>query len=369
MKNVVFKLSGFFVLSILIWSCSKSVESDPSQVVLKSAITASAQTLNNAMTDISSSQAFQLLNVSTADALKAGTLPATTTTYQANIPLSLIKGVYDYKALKNVEARGYNLIRFFTKSADNSNMIVNMPLSKMKNPRYLRTYQQGDSALANNFTISVSNYHNNYNSYHDYDYVNVADFSIDNVKAGSMNMQSSVSPTLGKNYISQFDFSNGYTAKYMYASGDTTVSSFTLIKASNIVYQEKLVTVKTQPTNMQGDDDSMKFGRERQYTLTIGNVTIVRETGTAPKVYVNGQLQSKAVVSVVDEDENEESEHSVLEKRDLKITFDDGTTSTVSALIGQSITDISSIYKSLHQVYFAAYIVDWLGYDIYYKRN
>ena len=358
MKNVVFKLSGFFVLSLLIWSCSKTTESDPSQVALKSAITASAKSLNNAMTDISSSQAYQLLSVNTADALKSASL--TTTTYSANIPLSLIKGVYDYKALKTTESRGFNLIRFFPKSADNSNMIVNMPLTKMKNPRYLRTYQSADSALTNNFSISVSDYHNNYNSYHDYDYVNVADISIDNVKAGSLNIKSLISPNHNTQYASQFDFSNGYTAKYLYSSGDTTVSSFTILKASNVLYEEKLLTIKK---------DTAKFGREHQYILTIGNVKIIRKSGSAPQVYVDGTLQTKAVVAVIDEDENEESEHSICNKRDLQITFDDGTVAKISTLIGNSITDISTLFTSLHQVYFAAYVVDWLGYDIYYKRN
>lgn len=361
MKNVVFKLSGFFVLSLLIWSCSKPTESDPSQVALKSAITASAQSLNSAMTDISSSEAFQLLSVNTADALKAGTL-TTTTVYNANIPLSLIKGVYDYKALKTTESRGFNLIRFFSKSADSSKMIVKMPLAKMKNPRYLRTYHPADSALTNNFSISVSDYHNNYNSYHDYDYVNVADISIDNVKAGSLNIKSVVTPKHNTQYASQFDFSNGYTAKYLYSSGDTTVSSFTILKAGGVLYEEQLLTIKK---------DTAKFGREFQYTLIIGNVKIVRKTGSAPEVYVDGTLQPKAVVSVVDEDEgeNEESEHSVCDKRDIQITFEDGTTSTISALIGKSVSDIKTLFKSLHQVYFAAYVVDWLGYDIYYKRN
>lgn len=368
MKTAILKLTGAFILSSLIWSCSKTTESDPSQVALKSAIITSSQSLNSAMTNITTSDAYQLLSINTVDALKSGTMMtgtvATPTGYKAYIPLSLIKGVYDYKALKTTESRGYNLIRFFPKSADNSNMIVNMPLAKMKNPHYLRTYQPSDSTLKNNFTISVSDYHNNYNNYHDYDYLNVADLSIDNVKSGSLNIKSIVSPTAGKQYASQFDFSNGYTAKYLYSSGDTTVSSFTILKASTILYQEKLITVKVKK-------DSAEFGRERQYILTIGNVMIVRKPDSPAQVYVSGVLQPKAVVTVIDKDENEneESEHSMCNNRDIQITFEDGTTSTISALIGKSVSDISTLFKSLHQVYFAAYVVDWLGYDIYYKRN
>ena len=311
------------------------------------------------MTDISASQAYQLLSVNSGTTLKSGTMMTTTTGYSALIPLALVKGVYDYKALKTEESSHYPLIRFFTKSASTGNIVVNMPLSKLKNPHDMREYHKADSTLTNNFSISVSDYHNNYNNYHDYDYVNVADISIDNVKAGGLSIKSIVSPNHNTQYASQFDFTNGYTAKYLYSSGDTTISSFTILKTGGILYQEKLLTIKK---------DTAKFGREHQYILTIGNVKIVRKYGSPAEVYVNGVLDSKAVVTIIDNDENEESEHSITNKRDIQITFADGTVSTVSALIGKSITDISTLFTSLHQVYFAAYVVDWIGYDIYYKR-
>jgi hypothetical protein len=358
MKNVAFKLSGLFLLSSLALSCSKT-ETDSSQIPLKDALTSSTQNLNSAITDISSLQAFQLLSVSSGSTLKSGTMMSTTTGYGALIPLSLVKGVYDYKALKTEESNHYPLIRFFTKSASTNNMVVNLPLSKLKNPHDMREYHKADSTLTNNFSISVSDYHNNYNNYHDYDYLNVADITIDNVKAGGLSIKSIVSPNHNTQYASQFDFTNGYTAKYLYSSGDTTVSSFTILKAGGILYQEKLLTIKK---------DTAKFGREHQYILTIGNVKIVRKHGSPAEIFVNGVLDPKAVVTIIDNDEDEDSEHSITNKRDIQITFADGTVSTVSALIGKSITDISTLFTSLHQVYFAAYVVDWIAYDIYYKR-
>jgi hypothetical protein len=59
----------------------------------------------------------------------------------------------------------------------------------------------------------------------------------------------------------------------------------------------------------------------------------------------------------------------VVKKRDIQITFEDGTTTTVSDLIGKSIDNIKTLFDSLHSVYFAAYVVDWIAYDIYYQRN
>ncbi len=354
MKTTAFKLTGFFLMGILVWSCSKT-DTGSTPTAFKEAITVSSQNLNNAMTDIATSQAFQLLSVSSSsgDMMKSGTV------YSANIPLDLVKGVYDYKALKTSESKYSPLIRFFTKSADPARMVVNMPLAKMKNPHVLREYLKSDSTLTNNFSISVSDYHNNYNSYRDYDYVNVAAITIDNAAAGSLNIKSVVSPTLGTKYASQFAFSNDYTAKYQYSSGDTIVSGFSILKAASVLYEEKLLTIK---------NDTARFGREHQYILTIGNVKMVRKSASAVEVYVNGVLQPKAVVKVIDNEEKEDTEHSICKKRDLQITFEDGTTSTVSDLVGKSIADITTLFTSLHQVYFAAYVVDWIGYDIYYKR-
>jgi len=287
--------------------------------------------------------------------LKSAT--ATEATYKVYIPLDTIKGLYQYKPATKPDKWGWSLIKFFKKTATNSKMIVQMPLSKITNPRTLRQYNPSDTTLANNFQISVSDYHNNYNSYWDYDYINSSEITIDNTVAGNLNIKSIVSPKNGIQYASSYVFSGSYTAKYAYNSGDTTVSSFSILKGSDLLYQEKLMTIK---------NDTARFGREHQYILTIGNVTLVRKAGTS-SIYVDGILQPNATVSVVDK--AAESEATVCHKRDIKITFEDGTTTTVSALIGKSIDNMATLFDSLHSVYFAAYVVDWIAYDVYYGRN
>jgi len=227
------------------------------------------------------------------------------------------------------------------------------------NPRSLREYSAADTALTNNFSIAVSDYHNNYNSYSDFDYILASEISIDNAVAGDLNIKYIVSPTLGVDYASQYVFTGSYTADYKYLSGDTTVSSFAITGDSKVLYKEELRTIKT---------DTGRFGREHEYILTIGDVQIIRKSGTtAASVSVAGVLQTNAVVTIIDK--AADSEASVCKKRDIKITFDDGTTTTVSTLIGNSIADIKTLYDSLHSVYFAAYVVDWIAYDIYYQRN
>jgi hypothetical protein len=340
----------FFVAFIS--SCTKN-DGSLNQESLKQAINKSSENLNMAMEAIASTQAYSILTVSGSSAKYA-----TDETYKVYIPLEDIKGVYDYKPATRVDSWGISLIHFFTKTASGNGMTVNMPLKKVIHPGSLRHYQASDTALTNNFSIAVSAYHNNYNSYHDYDYNLVSAISVNDTLIGNLNIESLISPALGTDYKSQFAFIGKYTANYRYKSGDTTVSSFAIKDGDKILYEEKLLTAKS---------DTAKFGREHQYILTIGNVQIIRKSGTkSVQIAVDGIIQTGAVVSIVDKDSD--SEASVCKKRDILITFEDGTVKTVSELIGASVDNIKTLYTSLHEVYFAAYIVDWIAYDIYYHR-
>jgi hypothetical protein len=351
MKKAGRILLGTVFAGLFLWGCSqKNLDTNTS---LKQAVNESALNLNAAVSSISSTKAFSILTMSSS--LKSGTVADAT--YKVYIPLDTIKGLYEYKPATKPDKWGWSLIKFFKKTATNSKMIVKMPLSKVTNPRALRQYIPADSALSNNFQISVSDYHNNYNSYWDYDYILASEVSIDNTVAGNLNIKSVISPANGIQYASSYSFTGSYTAKYAYNSGDTTVSSFSILSGTDLLYQEKLQTIK---------NDTARFGREHQYTLTIGNVSIVRKAG-ASSVFVNGDLQPNATVKVVDKEADAEA--SVAKKRDIQITFEDGTTTTVSALIGKSIDNIKTLFDSLHSVYFAAYVVDWIAYDVYYGRN
>ena len=348
-------------LSALIWGCTKN-DGTLESLTLKQTINESAFTLNNAMDAISLTKAYSILTI-TDGTLTDGTLKKSSSlvdsVYSVYIPLDKIKGIYDYKPVTELNVWGQPLIHFFTKVDDNSQMIVRMPLSKVTNPGTLRKYSPSDTSLTNNFSIAVSNYYNNYNSYWDYDYLLASEISVDSVVAGSLNIKSFVNPRQGIHYASEFAFNESYTAKYQYDSGDTTISSFTIMGDDKVLYEEKLIT-EMNSTSM--------FGRERQYILTIGDVQIIRKTGTkVVEVYVNGIFQPNAVVVIVDKEADPEA--SVCKKRDIQITFEDGTTTTVSALIGTSIGNIKTLFDSLHKVYFAAYVVDWIAYDIYYQRN
>jgi len=338
--------------AVLLSSCTKN-DGSLNQESLKMAINQSTENLNTAISDIASTRAYSILTVSGLTAKSA-----TDDTYKVYIPLDKVKGIYNYKPYTKKDSWGTPLLRFFSKTADDSRMIVNMPLKKITQPGALRHYSEADSLLTNNFSIAVSAYHNNYNSYHDYDYNLVSAISVNDTLIGNLNIESLISPTLGTDYRSQFAFAGGYTANYEYKSGDTTISGFAIKNGDDVLYEEKLLTAKS---------DTARFGREHQYILTIGNVQIIRKSGTKDvQIAVDGIIQSGAVVTIVDKESDEEA--SVCKKREVQITFEDGTVTTVSALIGSSVDNIKTLFTSLHEVYFAAYIVDWIAYDIYYQR-
>ena len=344
------------LISTLFIGCTKN-DSNSDTKSLKQSVTEGSANLNKAMEAIAASPAFSILTVNDGTLKSSGSVADSL--YKVYISLDKIKGVYEYKPTVKPDKWGKPLISYFDRTADDSKMIVRMPLEKVKNPRILRMFSPKDSTLKNNFAITVSDYHNNYNNYFDFDYALASEISIDNAVAGNLNISSYKGKERGIHYSSSYVFSGSYTAKYFYDSGDTTVSGFTILGNNTVLYQEKLLTMKK---------DTARFGRETQYMLTIGDVMIVRKSGN-PKaeVYLKGVYQPNATVKIIDVVPDPEA--SVCRKRDIEITFEDGTTATVSALIGASVTNIRTLFESLHQVYFAAHIVDWMAYDIYYKRN
>jgi hypothetical protein len=347
------KLSIYLLLiTAFIAGCTKNEERTP--VSLSQAISESALRLNTAMGSITSQPAYSILTMSNTATAKSAT---TESGYRVYITLDTIKGVYEYNKPSLLNNWGLSLIHFFKKTAENNQMIVRMPLKKVTRPFDLRHYSISDTALTNNFEIAVSDYHNNYNSYWDYDYKLNSKISIDDKVAGNLNIDATVSPAAGKDYKSQYSFVDGYLAEYHYTSGDTTVSEFNIKQDADVLYGEKLLVIK---------NDTAKF-REHQYILTIGNVQIVRKPlSHEVQILVDGIVQPNAKIEIVDKESDPEA--SVCKKRDVQITFEDGTVKTVSQLIGDSVEDIKTLYLSLHQVYFAAYIVDWIAYDIYYQR-
>ena len=353
-------------LSLMAWSCSN--KNELSQGTLQSSFSSNSQSLSSAMNTISSSTAYQVLTNSdgatTLGALKVSA-QSTSAVVLDSISLSDITGVYDFNKSKSSKKWNPSLLNFFTKTADSSIMVVRLPAEKVRNPRSLLIYSPSDSALTNNYIFSLSDYKYRFN-FNQWDYHMASTINIKGVDAGALNIQSSNSRSNGYQFGSGFAFSNGYDAKCIYKTGDSVVSIYSISKESKVLYEEKFTAIKSPV--MGGRH------REREYSLTIGDVQITRKPGMnsldSAKVYVAGVLQSKSKVEMVDQQTDSVETSITNHKRELKITFDDGTSATVTQLLGNAtLENIRTLFVSLRQTYFATSIVDKIAGDIYRSKK
>jgi len=367
MKTKSFYL-GLALLSFMTWSCTS--QDGSSNQSLKTSINASAQSLTTAMTSITSSPGYGVLSnsgLASSPSMVRSSAAASMTTITDTISLSQIAGIYDYKATKYKKWRP-ELFNFFSKTGTSSDFIVRLPESKVKNPRTLFQYLAADTALVNNYVIDVSKYRYVYGGFL-WNYNLASNITVSNVNVGALSVQSSRNKTSGQNFVSDFMFTNGYDAKLQYSTGDTILSVYSISKGVTTLFQEKFTSIK----------DLTSHHREKLYSLTIGNVQVLRNPTSgnngldSARVYLGGVLQTKAKVKIIDtasSSTDENTEFSVIgHNRDLQITFDDGTVTTVSQLLSTTITDVRTLFLSLRQVYFATNVVDWVAWDVLMNKN
>jgi len=352
------------MLGFLAWSCSKqnTLTNSNTAVSLKSSITSGVQDLSTAMAAIKTSAGYQVVTGPTDLATKSTVIsPLDTTTH--SILLANIAGVYDYKAT-TIKRGSSMILQFFTKTATSTQAIFRMPEEKVKASRSLLQYRPSDTLLVNNYTISLSDYQFRYAQGNGWDYKMASAINIKNTDAGTLKIQSSNSQAAGYKYASEYLFTNGYQTKFNYASGDTTISTYSINKGTKTLYEEKYVAIRSK---------AYPRYRETVFSLQIGEVLIKREFGPgytldSAKVYVGGVLQLKSKIQLVDRVPDSDDNCVSSQKRELKITFDDGTSSTFTQLAGNVITDITSLFAAMRQGSFATSIIDWIAWDIYTKR-
>jgi hypothetical protein len=353
------------MLGFVSWSCNKNDSLNPAanSASLKTSINNGIQELTTAMNAISTSAGYQVLTGPSDLTTKSAIIsPLDTVTH--SILLANIAGIYDYKASAATRVNN-SILRFFTKTAASSQMIVRLPQEKINSSRSLLHYTPSDTLLANNYVITLSDYQYNFNWFVSYNYKMASLIKIKDVDAGALKIQSSSNATDGYHFASEFDFPNGYITKCQYSSGDTATSVYAITDGTKTLYEEKYTSVKSS--------NDMRH-RETSFSLTIGNVLITRILGKGQssldraKVYVGGVLQLNSKIVLVDKTTDTVDNCITNKKRELQITFDDGTTSTFTQLAGNVIPDISSLFTSMRQVYFATGIVDWIAWDVYINK-
>lgn len=367
MKSTKFYLA-ITLLSFLTWSCSN--KNELSQGTLQNALSSNTQSLTTAMNTISGSTAYQVLtnsDVPSDGTAKRVSTENTVAVSMDSILLSNITGIYDYNNTKVVKRWNPSLLQFFTKTADTSFMMVRLPEEKVRRPRELLVYDPADSTLTNNYILGLTDYKYRFASnFSLWDYQMATNINIKGVDAGALNIQSSNSRVNGYQFGSGFAFASGYNTKCVYKTGDSLISIYSISKESKVVYEEKFTAAKTAAFGARH--------REREYSLTIGDVRIVRKTGLkgldSAKVYVADVLQSKAKVEIVDQVTDSVETSITNHKRELKITFDDGTSTTITQLLGSgTLEEIRKLFASLRQSYFAINIVDNIAWNIYKAKK
>jgi hypothetical protein len=343
-KNIIITA---VILSVFSWQCSKVDQS----LTLKESIQASSAKINTAFEKISGSKGYQMLSV-TEDGIKSDYSDG----FKDSINLILITGIYDFKPGIEQPRNIYFPFRLFQKTGTSEKLIVNMPEKLAFHPKHLHFCNRADSVLKNNFTISATDYHFYYTWWNNTDYKLVADFILDSKDIGSLSMFSTWKSGTAGAYSKNFTFPEGYSVMRSGETGETNKFLFALALDKDTLLKETL---------MFSGDGFMR--KERQYILSIGNVDIKRSTGIdSIQVFLDGVLQKKAGAKIVD---NEDYNSSICYKRDILLTFDDGTTAKLSELISPAMETLKSLSKSLGEMYFSKHIVDYIAFSIYYNNH
>jgi hypothetical protein len=338
------------IFGLLVWGCSK-VDTQPQG--LKLTLAKNIADINNAIGKISKTKGYQVLTLKEDPAARV----IDPTSFRDSITLSLVAGIYDYQVDTIMLHHNFAYpFRLFKKTGTSDMMVVNLPQKLIFHPRYLHNFIKSDSVLVNDFTISASDYHFYYNSWNSLDYKLKAGLTLKSEDLGSFDISAASSSYKNNSNSSEFTFPGGYSVSTSWQSGDTSKLSFALLKDNNPLLLEI--------TLFAGNNF---FRREKQYDLTIGNIEIKRGFGIdSIQVFQDGILQKTAGAKIID---SADSTGTICSKRDILLTFDDGTTEKLSNLIGPPLAQLKTLISSLHDMFFAEHIVDFIAINIYFNSR
>jgi len=276
--------------------------------------------------------------------------------FSDSITLELIAGVYDFRP-DTFLCRHFSMPYWrFDKSEESEMLVLNMPQRLVYHPRYLFNPNPPDTVAENDFTITASAYHYYYSFMRSYDYKLTAGFTLKDEDLGMLDVESTGETFSGRSYSSEYSFTDDYSLFVSFERGDTAVSAMALKQDDKILLGEETYFIWS---------DFRK--KERQYTLTVGDVKIVRGSAVdSIQVFLDGVLQNTAGAVITDDDD---SEGSVCHRRDILLTFDDGTTEKLSDLLGPSLEILRTLVDPMREMYFARRIIDHLAMTIYYQER
>jgi hypothetical protein len=349
-------LSLAVILVILSWQCRKTEDGLELQKSLKESLNASTQNLNAAVTEIANTRGYQLISLGGTN--KAATFKSDG--FQDSITLAKIAGIYEFHAQHPASWCFWRYQKLFEKTGDTSVLVVKLPSDKIFHPGRFEECRAADTSLVNNFMITANDYHYYYSKDFLFDYKLAANVDVSDTAVGSVDIFADRNDS-AYNRSASFTFPNGYSINTSYLSGDSATSSISLENGGTVLFKENVSRVK---------NSGHKY-RDKYYSLTIGNVEIQKASATdSITVYLDGVLQSNAKVEFIENTNNTGEEGGMCRHndRDIKITYDDGTSVLVSDLISPSLTVLQGLAQSLGSVYFASYFVNYIAVSIYYNH-
>jgi hypothetical protein len=332
------------VAGLLMWQCS-GAETD---VSLKKSLDTGVERINKAVNQISATKGYELMTLT--DISKSGD------GYSDSIDLEQISGVYDFTP-DTFFCRHFSIPYWkFNKTADSELLVMNMPQKLVFQPRCLFNPDPSEPVAENDFTVTASEYHYYYSFLSRFDYLLKAGFTLKGEDIGTLEVESSGETFAGKSYSSKYMFTDDYSLAVAFTRGDTSISSMALMEGDELLMGEENYFIRNNYRLV-----------ERKYVLTIGNIQVVRSSGTdSIEVYLDGVLQKNAAAFIHDENEDGES---VCRHRDIELTFDDGTTARLSELMGPALEILRSLSEPMREMYFARRIIDHLAMTVYYRQQ
>ena len=172
------------------------------QVSLKVSLNNSVESLADAVDAIKNSADFKLLSgIEPIVQENVAQMAPEQRADSVKILLSDISGVYEY-SWKKIKRTPNAILRFFDRTADDDNLIVRLPLQKIRNYHLLFIFAPKDTALTNNFEASVSKYMLSRHFEKGLEYQMNADLKIDNLPVGTVNTQKTRNKVNGYNFLS-----------------------------------------------------------------------------------------------------------------------------------------------------------------------
>jgi hypothetical protein len=342
-KNII---AIIVIMGIIGWSCSKV---DSGNNGLRQSVEKGVADINHALTKISGTAGYQLLSMNEVTA-------KSDLSFNDSIKLSMVSGIYDFQPDTVMLFHHFCPYKLFKKTGESENMVVNLPEMMVAHPKHLHFYEPVDTVYPNNFTITATDYHLYYNWWHNFEYKLTAGLTLDDENAGSMDVSLTSSSYHNNSYASKYTFIDGYNIAAIWQDGDTATSSFSLAKDNDTLFKESNIFIW---------HDFHKT--EKYYDLTIGDVELKKSPGIdSLQVFLNGVLQQEAAEIITDDSD---TTGSVCHKRDILLTFDDGTTAKLSDLMAPVREQLKTLRESLHSMYFARHIVDFIAFSIYYDTH